>query len=61
LTDCSGGASGPLSKCTNNVSLPDPITAATETSEYVIWQQKLQDNGIGIGPQTTKGAASAIR
>ena len=55
LPDCAGGASGPTSKCTNNVSLPDPITSATETSEYLIWQQKLSDNKAIIGPLTDAG------
>ena len=51
LTDCAGGASGPSSKCTDNVSLPDPINSATELSEYVRWQRKLSDSHVVIGPQ----------
>ena len=51
LTDCAGGASGPSSKCTDNVSLPYPINSATELSEYVRWQRKLSDSHVVIGPQ----------
>lgn len=50
LSGCAGGESGPTSKCTNNVSLPDPITSDTEANEYILWQQKLATNGIALGP-----------
>jgi hypothetical protein len=45
-----GCAGADASKCTNNVILPDPITSATEANEYALWQQKLRDNGITVGP-----------
>jgi hypothetical protein len=57
LPDCAGGASGPTSKCTDNVSLPDPITSATELNEYFLWQQKLSNNGIVVGPQSSAGVS----
>ena len=50
LTNCAGGASGPSSLCTNNSSLPDPITTATEANEFALWQQKLASNSISVGP-----------
>jgi hypothetical protein len=60
LTDCAGGASGPSSKCTNNVSLPDPITSATELNEYILWQQKLSNNHIVVGPLTGASTLPAV-
>lgn len=34
----------------NNVELPDPVTRVVEADEYVLWKQKLQGNGIALGP-----------
>ncbi len=62
FSDCQGGGSGntdiasklnlpATSKCTGNISLPDPITTATENDEFQLWQKKLVANGIQIGPQ----------
>src|SRR5690606_8383745 len=34
----------------NNISLPGVITKQHEQEEYNIWQQKLSNNGIVIGP-----------
>ncbi len=48
--DCTGGLSGPTTQCVNNASLPDPITSATEANELTLWQQKLNANGITLGP-----------
>ena len=54
FTDCAGGASGPASKCINNISLPDPITSATEANEAMLWQQKRLANNITLGPAVTQ-------
>lgn len=43
--DCDAGA------CTGNISLPGPITRVTEANEYQLWQQKLANNNVKIGPQ----------
>lgn len=42
--------------CTGTIHLPNPITPATEDNEWQLWQQKLQQNGVVVGP-TTGGAA----
>lgn len=34
----------------NNVSLPGPITTATERNELILWRKKVKQNGIHIGP-----------
>ncbi|MGI4824437.1 MAG: T9SS type A sorting domain-containing protein [Janthinobacterium lividum] len=39
--------------CTGTVHLPNPITSATEESEWQLWQQKLQQNSITVGPVGT--------
>jgi len=52
LTDCEGGLTAPPSKCVNNASIPDPITASLEQSEFVLWQQKLAANRLIVGPKS---------
>jgi len=52
LPDCAGGPSGATSKCTNNMSLPDPITIETEAGETALWQQKLRASKIRLGPSS---------
>jgi hypothetical protein len=37
-------------KCSNNVSVPDPISFALEDQELVSWNQKLVNNAITVGP-----------
>jgi hypothetical protein len=44
LVNCSGN-------CGNNISLPDPITNATQDNETMQWLQKLSTNNIAVGPQ----------
>jgi hypothetical protein len=45
--DLSPGACVP---CTGTVSLPNPITTATEDAEWTLWQQKLLAAGLTVGP-----------
>ena len=52
--DLSPGACGP---CTGTVHLPNPVTLATEDNEAALWQQKLQQAGLILGPA---GAAAAV-
>ena len=35
----------------NNVSIEDRITSETERAEWIRWMQKLNESGVGIGPQ----------
>ncbi|RZL14765.1 MAG: T9SS type A sorting domain-containing protein, partial [Hymenobacter sp.] len=41
---------GACATCTGTISLPNPITTATEDAEAVLWQQKVQQAGVTIGP-----------
>ncbi|WP_223648478.1 Ig-like domain-containing protein [Hymenobacter psoromatis] len=50
---------GACATCTGTTSLPNPITLATEDNEYALWQQKLAQNGVTVGP--TGAAAPASR
>ncbi len=43
LVACSGN-------CGNNISLPGPITNATQDNETALWKQKLSANNIVVGP-----------
>jgi len=45
--DLSPGACGP---CTGTIHLPNPITTATEDAEATLWQAKLQQAGVTVGP-----------
>jgi hypothetical protein len=45
--DLSPGACDP---CSGTVHLPNPITTATEDAEATLWQAKLQQAGITVGP-----------
>jgi hypothetical protein len=45
--DLSPGACAP---CTGTISLPNPITTATEDAEATMWQAKLQQAGVTVGP-----------
>ena len=45
--DLSPGSCGP---CTGTISLPNPITTATEDAEVTLWQTKVQQAGVVIGP-----------
>ncbi len=45
--DLSPGACGP---CTGTVHLPNPITTATEDAEASLWQAKLQQASVTVGP-----------
>jgi hypothetical protein len=36
--------------CTGTIHLPNPITTATEDAEATLWQNKLQQGGITVGP-----------
>ncbi|MGI4734746.1 MAG: hypothetical protein ACRYG7_06150, partial [Janthinobacterium lividum] len=36
--------------CTGTIHLPNPVTPATEENEWQLWQQKLQQNGLVVGP-----------
>jgi hypothetical protein len=47
--DCVTNADG-SSQCTGNKMLPDPITHQTEQNEYILWQKKVADAGVKIGP-----------
>ncbi|MEO8344791.1 MAG: hypothetical protein ABI607_03765 [Betaproteobacteria bacterium] len=40
--------------CTGNVSLADPVTSGTKDNEYAIWQKKLVDNAVVVGPTSGK-------
>ncbi|TDN38345.1 hypothetical protein A8B98_23570 [Hymenobacter sp. UV11] len=48
---------GACATCTGTNSLPNPITVATEDNEYVLWQQKLAQNGVTVGPLGTTAPA----
>ena len=37
-------------KCTNNTSMPGPITPDTEKTEFQAWQNKISSNNATIGP-----------
>jgi hypothetical protein len=54
--DLSPGACAP---CTGTVSLPNPITTATEDAEWTLWQQKLLAAGITVGPVGAAPTTSA--
>jgi len=41
---------GACATCTATEHLPNPITVATEDNEYALWQQKLAQNGVTVGP-----------
>ena len=43
LVNCSGN-------CSNNISLPDPITDDTQKGELSLWRLKLDSNHIIVGP-----------
>ena len=45
--DLSPGACGP---CTGTVHLPNPITPATEDAEWAVWQMKLKQAAVAVGP-----------
>ncbi|MFD1871833.1 T9SS type A sorting domain-containing protein [Hymenobacter bucti] len=45
--DLSPGACEP---CTGTIHLPNPITTATEDAEATMWQTKLQQAGLTVGP-----------
>ncbi|HEX8506768.1 MAG TPA: hypothetical protein VF630_15495, partial [Hymenobacter sp.] len=45
--DLSPGACAP---CTGTTHLPNPVTPATEDGEWQLWQQKIQQAGVTIGP-----------
>ncbi|WP_233636145.1 right-handed parallel beta-helix repeat-containing protein, partial [Hymenobacter setariae] len=45
--DLSPGACAP---CTGTIHLPNPITTATEDAEATLWQTKLQQAGVTVGP-----------
>jgi hypothetical protein len=47
--DCATNTDG-SSQCTGNKMLPDPITYQTEQNEYSLWQQKVREAGVKIGP-----------
>jgi hypothetical protein len=53
--DLSAGACTP---CTGTVHLPNPITPATEAAEQALWQQKLRQKGIKLGPLTAPATAN---
>ena len=36
--------------CSGTVHLPNPITPATEAAEWALWQQKLRQRGVTVGP-----------
>ena len=50
---------GNCATCTGTTSLPNPITVATEDNEYTIWQQKLAQNGVTVGPAGAAAPAPA--
>ena len=37
--------------CPGTISLRGPITLATEAHEWALWQQKLKQHGVTVGPQ----------
>ena len=41
---------GNCAPCTGTAHLPNPITPATEDGEWQLWQQKIQQAGVTIGP-----------
>jgi hypothetical protein len=45
--------------CNGTIHLPNSITPATEDNEWQLWQQKLQQNNIVVGP-TTAGATPPV-
>ena len=47
---------GNCATCTGTTSLPNPVTLATEDNEYALWQQKLAQNGVTVGPAGTATA-----
>ena len=53
---------GNCAACAGTVSLPNPITLATEDNEYTLWQQKVQQASVTLGPlgaTTTPAAPTA--
>lgn len=55
-TDRQDLSPGNCATCGGTVHLPNPITLATENNEATLWAQKLQQNGVVVGPL---GAAAA--
>jgi hypothetical protein len=51
--DLSAGACAP---CTGTQHLPNPITRASEDQEWSLWQQKLQQQGLTVGPVRTQSS-----
>ena len=43
---------GSCATCANNTHLPNPITLQTEANEFTLWQQKVAQNGLVMGPVT---------
>ena len=41
---------GNCATCTGTTSLPNLVTVATEDNEYALWQQKLAQKGVTVGP-----------
>ena len=41
--------------CLHTEHLPNPITPATEAAEWARWQQKLQKQGVTVGPLASGG------
>ncbi|OON65691.1 hypothetical protein [Hymenobacter sp. CRA2] len=57
LADRHDLSTGACAACPGNVSLPNPITLATEQGEWAYWQRKLQQKKISLA--TTPLAAQA--
>ncbi|MGI4886580.1 MAG: Ig-like domain-containing protein [Janthinobacterium lividum] len=51
---------GNCNVCTGTVSLPNPVTLATEDNEGALWTQKLQQNGVVVGPLSTTAPAAPV-
>ncbi|MDO7852495.1 Ig-like domain-containing protein [Hymenobacter convexus] len=43
-------SNGACSSCTNTTHLPNPITVSVEQNELTLWQQKLTQNNVTLGP-----------
>ncbi|MBC6989193.1 PA14 domain-containing protein [Hymenobacter sp. BT491] len=42
-----------------NTELPNPITRDTEANEFALWQKKLKDNNIAVGPTNGTGTQTS--